>query len=80
MKATYVSVWNGVTQIRTICDFDPETKMVSNVEISGTDIEGTLDEQYIELPDGQEIRNFTNDEGQVFEDGEMVEDNIEELD
>ena len=32
MKATYVSVWNGSTEVRTDCEFDPIARIVSNVE------------------------------------------------
>lgn len=32
MKAYYVSVWDGGTEIRTSCDYNPETNDVTNIE------------------------------------------------
>lgn len=57
-KATFVSVWDGGTEIRTNCLYDAETNTVSDIEtadVNGLDI---LDEQFIELEDGTEIRDF----------------------
>lgn len=47
MKATYVSIWDGGVKISTSCDFNPETKEVSDIET--TDIDGLdiLEEQIL---------------------------------
>lgn len=63
MKATYVSVWDGSTEIRTVCEFNPTTKDVTDiesVEVDGLDLE-ILFEEYIELPNGEKIVDFTID-------------------
>lgn len=62
MKAKYVSVWDGGTTITTNCKYDPKTNVVSDIETS--DVEGLdmLDEEYIELPDGTEIRDFIHED------------------
>ena len=67
MKATYVSVWDGSTEIRTSCEFNPETKDVT--EIESVDVEGidVLFEQYVELPSGEIVKEFTID-------GELIEE------
>ena len=59
MKATYVSVWDGDTTISTSCEFNPETNDVTDIE--SVDVEGLdiLFEQYVELPNGDVIKNFT---------------------
>ena len=81
MKATYVSVWNkGSTIVRTECEIDPTNNLVTNVETSDTEVEGTLDEEYIEMPYGAQIRNFVTEDGQTYEDGQLVDDGIEYLD
>lgn len=61
MKATYVSVWDGGIEIKTACNYNPETKDVTDVESS--DVEGLdldwLDEEYILLDNGEKITQFT---------------------
>lgn len=56
MRATYTSVWDGGIEITTACEYDPTTKLVSDIEDS--DVEGveTLEDEYITLPDGTELR------------------------
>ncbi len=73
MKATYVSVWDG-EEIRTSCDFNPETKEVDDVETVEDDgsLE-VLDEESIELPNGEIIKDFIFD-GNQYINGEMVEE------
>lgn len=59
--ATFVSIWDGGTEIRTACKFNPKTNDATDIElvdINGLDI---LDEQYIELHNGEIIKNFTID-------------------
>ena len=55
MKATYVSVWDGGIEIISTCEYDPETKDVTDiesVEVNGLDY---LEEEYILLPNGERI-------------------------
>ncbi len=57
-KATFVSVWDGGTEVRTNCLYDADTNTAFDIEtadVNGLDI---LDEQFIELADGTEIRDF----------------------
>jgi len=62
MKATYVSVWDGGTEVRSSCDFFPSTLNVSNIETVDVDVDDEcLVREYIELPDGTEVDTF-NDE------------------
>lgn len=62
-KATYVTVWDGGIEIRTQCLFNRESSTVydvESVEVNGLEI---LEEEYVELSDGTEIKNFlTEDE------------------
>jgi hypothetical protein len=61
MLATYVSVWDGGEEIRTLCDYDTETQTASNIEqcddVEDLDI---LEEEFIELPSGVIIKSFYN--------------------
>ena len=62
MKAQFVSIWDGNVEVRTNCEFNPETKEVTDiesVEVNGVDM---LDDEYVELPDGTEIRDFVNND------------------
>lgn len=59
MKATYVSIWDGDVRISTQCEFDPETKKVWNIQSADVNVE-ILEDEFVELPDGTEIRDFTN--------------------
>jgi hypothetical protein len=62
MKAKYVSVWDGGTTVTTNCEYDPQTKVVSDIgsaEVEGLDM---LDDEYVLLPDGTEIRDFINED------------------
>lgn len=61
MKAIYVSVWDGCTTIESNCNYDDHLNVVSDVEIidvDGMDI-NVLTDEYVILPNGQEIREFT---------------------
>jgi hypothetical protein len=61
-KATYVTVWDGGIEIRTKCLFDRAASTVydiESVEVNGLDI---LEEEYVELADGTEIRDFINED------------------
>lgn len=65
MEATFVSVWDGGTEIRTKCQFNPETKDATDIE--SVDAEGldNLDEQYVELPNGERVEVLTIDGEEV---------------
>lgn len=62
MKAKYVSVWDGGTTVTTNCQYNPQTKVVSEIESS--DIEGLdiCEDEYLILEDGAEIRDFINED------------------
>lgn len=75
IKAKYVSVWdNGSDTIESSCDFNPETKEVTDIEavdVDGMDL-NYLDEEYVELPTGEIIKDFTRD-GVEIKDGQVEE-------
>ena len=56
MKAYYVSVWDGGTEIRTSCDYNPETNDVTNIEqcedVGDLDV---LEEEYVYVLGGEKI-------------------------
>lgn len=59
MQAKFVSVWGGGTEITSNCEYNPQTKDVTDidsVDVDGLDI---LDEQYVLLPDGTKVTEFT---------------------
>lgn len=61
-KAYYVSVWDDGIEIRTACQFNPETRDVTDIE--SVDVAGleTLLEEYIELLNGTIVtEGFTVD-------------------
>jgi len=64
MQATYVSVWDDSDRVSTPCEFNPSTKVVTDIEDSGAEPEGSLTDEYVVLPDGTELRKK---DGAVFE-------------
>lgn len=62
MKAKYVSVWDGGTTVTTNCDYYPKINVVSDIESSNIEGLEVLDDEYILLPDGSEIRDFINED------------------
>lgn len=57
MQATFVSVWDGGQEIRTSCKYNPDSKIVSDiesVEAPGVDI---LEREYVELADGTTVES-----------------------
>jgi len=63
IKATYVSVWSGF-EVTSNCKIDLTTKEVfdvKQVDIEALDLH-ELDEEFIRLEDGTEIRNFFYDD------------------
>jgi len=71
IKATYVSVWDGGTEIRTSCDFNTNTKEVEYVENTDENIEDfdICEEEYVELPGGEIVKDFTLD-GNTYKNGQ----------
>lgn len=71
VNATYVSVWDGGTEIRTSCVFNTETKEVEEVDSTDEGIEDLdiCDEEYVELPNGDIVKDFTND-GSTYVNGQ----------
>ena len=60
VPVTFVSVWDGGTEIRTNALFNQETKLVHDIEVvDGVDEDGEevelLEKQYIELSSGEII-------------------------
>lgn len=61
VKANYVSVWDGSYKIESNCEYDPTTNDVTDIEtvdVDDLDLDALWDE-YVELPDGTQIREFT---------------------
>ncbi len=56
VNAKYTSEWDCGTTITTECKFDPDTKIVYDIEDSGVEIDGTLMLEYVTLPNGKELR------------------------
>ena len=72
MKAKYVSVWEAQGEIQTSCDYNPETKEVTNVEVVDLeDDDDILMDEYIWLSTNEEVRSFNMD-GEVWEDGQKI--------
>ena len=74
--ATFVSVWDN-RRVDSECVFNLITNEVSEVEQVNTDgLEiYCLDEEFIELPSGVQIKNFTYN-GEIWEDGVKLEECI----
>ena len=64
MMATYVSVWEDGVEVRTECEYDPDTKIVTDIEPSDVEVAGNLEDEFVELPNGDEFRE---DDGVTFE-------------
>lgn len=58
IQAEYTSVWDGDIAITTNCLYDPGKKYVTDIEDSDVDPEGLedLEDEYITLPDGTQLR------------------------
>ncbi len=74
MTATFVSVWDGGIEIRTDCEYNPITKEVSDIDIAEVDNLECLEDEYVELPDGTEVRDFVDEgnEGESLTPEEIV--------
>jgi hypothetical protein len=55
INARYVSVWDNGTEIKTPCTFDVVDNVVEDVDKSLH----TIRDEYVLLPDGTIIRDFT---------------------
>ena len=68
IRATFVSVWDGSTEIETSCKFNPETKEVTDIK-STDDVEDLdiLFEEYVVLPTGEIIKDFNYDGCEVVD-------------
>ena len=76
MKATFVSVWDGGTEIRTSCQFNPDTNDVTDIELAdGTGLD-IFDEQYVELSDGTKVFYFTIEGEPNQDDNGLTSDEI----
>lgn len=62
VKSTYVSVWDGGTEIRTSCQFDTIKNIVFDIEPVEDDGLDILEDEYIELPNGEIIRSFNTED------------------
>lgn len=72
IKAIYISVWEAQGEIQTSCDYNPETKEVTNVEVVDLeDDDDILMDEYIWLSTNEEVRSFNMD-GEVWEDGQKI--------
>ncbi len=77
MDATYVSKWdNGSEEVRSACKFNLETKEATDIEVVDVDDLDLnyLDEEYIELPNGEKIKTFTTEDGRNVVDGQLEEE------
>ena len=72
IKATYVSVWDGGVEIRTSCLYwqnvygEAVSNNISDIDavyVDGLDI---CEDEYVELPDGSQIKSFYNTDDDVF--------------
>lgn len=69
-QATYVSVWDGGVEIRTKCTYNRETGVVYDIETADVNGLDSLDDEYIELSDGTEIRDFIDEFDEDFLDNQ----------
>lgn len=57
-NAYFISVWDGGVTLTTACNYNPETKVVSDIDSVDVDVE-ILEEEYVVFND-IEIRDFIN--------------------
>lgn len=59
IKASFVSVWDGGTQIVSPCRFNDVTKDVEEIEsVEVGESVDVLEDEFVLLPDGTEVRDF----------------------
>lgn len=67
LPVTYTSVWNqSADTVTTKAKLNKRTGEVFDIQGSDTDIDGTLDREFITLSDGREIDILKNDDGEAF--------------
>ena len=71
MIAQFVTVWDGGTVISTGCWYDAKNRLVSDIlTVDAPDVD-SLDRTYIELPNGEQITSFYDEDNAVaYEDGQ----------
>ncbi len=57
-RNAFVSVWDGGIEIRSNCEFNISNFFTNRIDIAEVDGLETLEDEYVELPDGTEIRDF----------------------
>ncbi|MEK3955633.1 hypothetical protein [Psychrobacillus sp. FSL K6-1464] len=67
-EVTYVSVWDGGFEIRSKAKIDEQTGLLMEIEVvEGIDEEGdevqVLDEEYLEMPNGEKLYITHGDNG-----------------
>jgi hypothetical protein len=62
--ATYTSVWDNGSTVPSACKYDPVAKRVHSIETADVTVEGTLEDEYVTLTDGTELREA---DGVVFD-------------
>ena len=55
MKATYTSVWDGGIEVTTACQYNPDTKTVTDIEDSGVEGVECLEDEFVTV-DGHDLR------------------------
>ena len=68
-------MWDGGIRIESECDYDETTNTVSNVEsVDPGDVDICM-EQFIELPDGTQIKTFGDDDTLTnYKDGQPLDE------
>ncbi len=74
IDAIFVSVWDGGDEIRNSCKFNLETNDAFDIESVDFESLEMLDEQYVELPNGEVIKTFTIEGNQKVVNGMEEED------
>jgi len=62
INAKYVSIWDGGVEIKSTCTFDVVNNVVSQIESVEVDGLEILEDEYVLLSDGTEIRDFINED------------------
>lgn len=76
ISAEYVSIWDGGTEIRSSCIFDPVNKTVENIDVVDVGGLDSCDDEFVEwYQDGEykilHVDEFINlDIGETWEDKE----------
>jgi len=74
MKAQYISLWANNVRVSTLCEYEPQTNLVFNIDTA--DVEGLeiLLKEYVELPDGTRLFTFTCEDDRIVINGEVQEE------